>query len=65
VVSADQEIVEAAQRRRMRVISPDEFAHEMDSSTVPGEDQLDPHLSPGEIDEWLALFGGEPDEKPE
>ena len=65
VVSADQEIVEAAQRRRMRVISPDEFAHEMDSSTVPGEDQHDPHLSPGEIDEWLALFGGEPDEKPE
>ncbi|MBN2305518.1 MAG: NYN domain-containing protein [Anaerolineae bacterium] len=60
VVSADREIVDAAQRRRMRVIPPAEFAADLDGPTVPDEpdagENANPRLTPGEVDDWLRLF---------
>jgi predicted RNA-binding protein with PIN domain len=59
VVSADQDIVQAATRRHIRVITPQAFAAELDTLAVT--DKSDPHLTPDELDAWLDLFGGEPD----
>ena len=59
VVSADREITSVAQRRRMRVIAPGPFADEMDAANVPDDDDPNPHVSPAEVDEWLALFGAD------
>jgi hypothetical protein len=58
VVSADREITDAAARRRVRILSPADFAAGMSSPALPddGEDP-DPHLSPDEVDDWLRLFG--------
>jgi predicted RNA-binding protein with PIN domain len=58
VVSADHEITDAAARRRVRVLSPAEFAAGMNGPTLPDDDaDPDPHLSPDEVDDWLRLFG--------
>lgn len=62
VVSADQQIVEAALRRRMSVLSPAVLASQMNTHTTPDRRDLDPHLTPDEIQEWLDLFGGEPED---
>lgn len=64
VVSADREIAEAATRRRVRVITPTDFAAAMRGPARPANDEdPDPHLSPDEIDHWLRLFGGDPEHK--
>ncbi len=62
VVSADQQIVEAALRRRMSVLSPAVLARQMNA---PDKRDPDPHLTPDEIQEWLDLFGGEPEDDPD
>ena len=62
VVSADREIVNAAARRRIRVITPCQFATELETPSLPtNENDPNPHLTPKEIDEWLSLFGSDPD----
>jgi hypothetical protein len=63
VVSADREIVTAAARRPMRVIRPAEFAATFTAPKTPHDDTPDVRLTPGEVDEWLRLFGGEPDDE--
>jgi hypothetical protein len=60
VVSADQEIIQAAARRRVRILSPDGFAQALAAPGIPDDEHRDPHLTPREIEEWLELFGGEP-----
>lgn len=62
VVSADHAIVDAARRRRITVIAPAAFAHEMVAPIVPDDTDPNPHISPGEVNQWMALFGGEVDE---
>ncbi len=62
VVTADHEIIDAATRRRIRVIPPRQFAQEMNAPARSDEDTSNPHLTPGEIAEWLALFGGDADD---
>ncbi len=62
IVSADREIVAAASRRRIGVLSPRAFAEAMRASVMPDDTDPDPHLTPDEVDEWLALFGGEADD---
>jgi predicted RNA-binding protein with PIN domain len=60
VVSADHEITDAAARRRVRVMSPAEFAARMSGPAVPDDDENpDPHLSPNEVEDWLRLFGAD------
>ncbi|MBN1680910.1 MAG: NYN domain-containing protein [Anaerolineae bacterium] len=61
IVSADQEIVHAAHRRHMQVIAPAAFASDLAESPMPDDDDPNPHLTPAEIDDWLRLFGIEPD----
>lgn len=61
VVSADQTIIQAAARRRVRVLSPAAFIAALTfRATSDAKDRESP-LTPHEIEEWLALFGGEPD----
>lgn len=62
VVSADQTIIQAAARRRVHVLSPAGFIAALASPIPSDAENRDPSLSPREIDEWLALFGGEPDD---
>jgi predicted RNA-binding protein with PIN domain len=63
VVSADREIVNAARRRRMRVMSPARFAAELNALPAPDQaNDHDPHLTPDELAAWLELFDGEPGE---
>jgi uncharacterized protein len=57
IVSADREITDVAQRRRMRVIAPTAFADEMQAASVPDDSDPNPHVTPAEVAEWLALFG--------
>lgn len=58
VVSADRGITEAAARRRVRILSPAEFAAGMSGPALPDNDEdPDPHLSPDEVEDWLRLFG--------
>lgn len=64
VVSADHEIVDAAARRRIHVVAPHQFAQELDAPAITPADDTNPNprLTPDEVDEWLALFGGDADE---
>lgn len=62
VVSADQEIIRAATRRRIKVIAPDDFASQLGAAPVPDKEVSEPHLTPDEVEAWLRLFGGEPGE---
>lgn len=63
VVSADQEIVNAARHRRVTVIAPADFATTMSTPALPDDEDPNPHLSPEELEEWLRLFGGDTDHK--
>ena len=60
IISADRAIIDAARRRRMRVVPPAEFAQGLEGPYVPDDDNPDPRLTPDEVDEWLRMFGGEP-----
>ncbi len=62
VISADQQITQAAMRRRIRVLSPGDFAEQLISPSVPNDSDPNPHLTPDEIAEWMRLFGEDSDE---
>jgi hypothetical protein len=71
VVSSDGAILRAAQRRRVPTQRSEQFATAMvNERTFPGagrpaaDPRDNPTLSPGELDEWLTLFGPEPETKP-
>jgi uncharacterized protein len=63
VVSADQEIISAALRRRMHILSPGVLARQINSPTVADEEDSNRHLTPDEVQEWLDLFGVESDDE--
>jgi hypothetical protein len=62
VISADHELVDAARRRRMSVLSPAEFAALLVGP--PASKERDPRLTPDEINDWLRIFGIDPDTEP-
>jgi uncharacterized protein len=63
VVSADREILNVAERRGARVISPTVFATELEARPVPNDSDPNPHVSPGEVEHWLRIFGADPDDE--
>lgn len=69
VVSSDRAVLAAAQQRRVAVVRAEAFAAELaprtGASQQPAADRSEaPTLSPAELDEWLALFGPEPERPP-
>jgi len=65
VVTSDQQVIAAAQARGAHVMRSEEFAALL-SEPPPadtGDAGKDVHLSPQEVEEWLALFGGEDDDR--
>ncbi len=67
VVTTDREIIAAARQRRMASHSSEQFAEELRPREVEApdpEETSDPQLDEAEINEWLALFGPEPEIKP-
>lgn len=70
VVTSDQAIVAVAQQRKMRVLRSEEFAQVLAAADArvqrrdPADDEPDPRLSPNELQEWLELFGPEPETAP-
>lgn len=68
VVTSDQAIIAAAQRRRMAVVRSEAFALVLSEDRRPAsaaEAAADePRLSPSEVAEWLELFGPEPETPP-
>jgi predicted RNA-binding protein with PIN domain len=60
IVSADHAIIDTARQRKMQVIAPASFAAEMNAPPTPDDRDLDPHLSPREVETWLRLFGVDP-----
>lgn len=71
VISSDQEIVSAANKRRIRVVTSEKFAGHL-RARKPAKDELkktaetadEPTISSEEVAEWLALFGPEPPTPP-
>ncbi|MCA9907715.1 MAG: NYN domain-containing protein [Anaerolineae bacterium] len=66
VVSNDNEVLEAARQRRMRVLKSRDFVPMLRNTAVSQRrtarsrgDAPDVHVSSAEIDEWLKLFGGD------
>lgn len=70
LVSSDNQIVAAAEKRRMPVIKSDRFARRLgpsddgarDGDTAVATDN--PQISNAEVEEWLDLFGPVPERKP-
>ena len=61
VVSSDQAVLDAARMRKTRWLTSAEFAEMLagdaaDDAPGPGE-EINPHVSPAEVDELLNLFG--------
>jgi uncharacterized protein len=72
LVSSDQEIATAADRRRIRVVSSEKFAGHLrprrpaeDKPKQPAETADEPAISSAEVAEWLALFGPGPPAQPQ
>ena len=63
VVSADREILDVAERRGARVISPAVFAAELEARPVPNDADPNPHVPPDEVERWLRIFGADPGEE--
>ena len=67
LVSSDQKIIDAAQKRRLRHIRAETFAGQIDEDRdkrqmpPPHENNDDPPINADEVAEWLELFGSEPD----
>lgn len=57
VVSADRDIIAAAQRRRVRILLPADLAADLDSPAVWPKSDSQVTLTPAEVEEWLKLFG--------
>lgn len=71
VVTSDGVILRAAQRRRVPTQRSEQFAVAMvnertfPTAAPPAADaHANPRLSPNEVNEWLELFGPEPETKP-
>lgn len=71
VVSSDSAILRVAQRRRVPTQRSDAFAAAMvnertfkDTAQPAADPRDNPNLTPGEVSEWLALFGPEPETRP-
>ncbi|MBN1563485.1 MAG: NYN domain-containing protein [Anaerolineae bacterium] len=65
VVSADHLIIDAAHHKKMQVIAPAAFVAEMNAATKPplaDGNNPNPHISAREVNDWLRLFGVDPDE---
>lgn len=57
VVTSDREVIAAAEGRGARVIHSEAFAGELEASPASsGGAKEDAHLSPEEVEAWLALF---------
>ena len=57
VVTSDRAVQQAAAQHGIRTLSSGEFAQQLLSSPQPDTDsQVDVHLSPDEVEEWLDLF---------
>ncbi|MBE0690230.1 MAG: NYN domain-containing protein [Anaerolineae bacterium] len=68
VISNDNEVLDVARRRRIRVLKSREFVPMLQNTIVSQRrasrsqgDAPDVHLSSAEIDEWLKLFGDDDD----
>lgn len=71
VVTSDHAVIRVAQQRRIQVIRSQTFAQDMQreidqrrSSGKKRSRTAESNMSPAELDEWMALFGGEPPAKP-
>lgn len=70
VVSSDAAVLAAAQRRRVPTQRSEAFAVAMlndrhfSDKDKPPAGRPEPNLSPDELQEWLTLFGPEPETKP-
>ncbi len=69
VVSSDRAIRRAAERRKARTWTSEHFARELAAALAARRKQrTDPgaapnaHLTPGQVEQWLAEFGYEPNE---
>ncbi len=71
LVCSDVAVIELALRRKMNVISAQQFAHQLSPAPKTKKQRraaaehtrkTNPHLSQKEIDEWLVIFGANPDE---
>jgi predicted RNA-binding protein with PIN domain len=63
VVSSDREVQSSARHARARVLSAEEFSEILMQPTFKTENSEPSKMSSSEMDEWLDLFGEEPDEK--
>ena len=66
VVSSDREIADAARRRRLRQLSAQEFARELQRPSAPteGVDKNEkPAPSQANVDEFMRLFGADEDDE--
>lgn len=63
VVSSDNRVLDAADRRKMKTLRAAEFAEILRRPTLPGQPGVDiaadVHLSDDEVDDWLRLFDGD------
>jgi uncharacterized protein len=61
LVSSDNMVLEAAQRKGMKTLRSTEFAAQMRPQPKPKKDgekpAMDVYVSPAEVEEWLKLFG--------
>lgn len=60
VVSADREILQEAERRGARAMSPAAFVAEMETPEVRSDTDPNPRVSPSEVERWLRIFGADP-----
>jgi predicted RNA-binding protein with PIN domain len=57
VVTSDREVIATAQNRGARVMRSEVFVSELEVPPGPGADgKREVHLSPEEVEAWLALF---------
>ncbi|MFW6135649.1 MAG: NYN domain-containing protein [Chloroflexota bacterium] len=57
LVTSDREVIAAAEGRGVRVMRAEAFATELEAPTVSTGPKEDGHVSPEEVEEWLARFG--------
>ncbi len=59
VVSSDRQVQAAAKRARAAVLSSEAFAARVRSGPPPAPEAEKPDPAQQDLDEWLALFGGD------
>ncbi|MBC8162786.1 MAG: NYN domain-containing protein [Roseiflexaceae bacterium] len=69
VITSDREVARAATSHNIRVTSSHDFVHELSAPAKPRTaqptDKPEARLSPAQINEWLRLFGEEPEHSAE